>query len=316
MQPEVSVIIAAYNAAQFIERAVASALDQQGVDMEVVVVDDASTDDTLAVLRRLDSRRVKVIAREQNGGAAAARNTGFTVAQGAWIAVLDADDSMEPGRLVRLLDRARLADAQIVIDNLIVDTEDLSFEGNGKTKFPRDFLERHPTVDLACYLTSNTMFGPNPDLGYAKPVFEAGFVARHSIRYDERLRVGEDFHFVAECLARGALCVVDPTPGYRYYVRNSSVSSRLTDGDIAAMIAAIQRFGQTHRLRPSERRALAKRMRSMHNAAAFVRAVDQIKAGDILSGVRTALARPTSLPLFRMPIATRLKWREPTARQP
>ncbi|MBC7104582.1 MAG: glycosyltransferase family 2 protein, partial [Firmicutes bacterium] len=100
---EVSVVITAYNAAGFLERAVTSVLGQTVPVSEVVVVDDASEDETPAVAGALarGHARVRYVRREENGGASAARNEGVRRARGAWIAFLDADDAWLPEKLER-----------------------------------------------------------------------------------------------------------------------------------------------------------------------------------------------------------------------
>jgi len=90
----VSVIIPAYNAAAFVREAVDSALAQTHPDIEVIVVDDSSTDDTPQVLAEYGDR-IRVH-RQPNGGVAAARNAGARLATGEWVAFLDADDVWAP----------------------------------------------------------------------------------------------------------------------------------------------------------------------------------------------------------------------------
>jgi glycosyltransferase involved in cell wall biosynthesis len=97
----VSAIIPAYNAQAFIREAVDSALAQTHRDLEVIVVDDSSTDDTPQFLRGY-SDRITVI-RKRNGGAAASRNAGANAATGDWLAFLDADDVWEPEKIARQL---------------------------------------------------------------------------------------------------------------------------------------------------------------------------------------------------------------------
>lgn len=99
--PTVSVIIPAYNAAAFIADTVRSALDQSYRDLEVIVVDDGSTDGTLAALDGLGGR-IRVH-QQANGGVARARNTGVAMARGTWIAFLDADDLWLPHKLEQQL---------------------------------------------------------------------------------------------------------------------------------------------------------------------------------------------------------------------
>ena len=81
--------------------AVASVLAQEGVDFELVVVDDGSSDDTLAVLGGFDDPRLQVIARA-NGGFSTARNSGIAAATGGWMTFLDDDDAALPGWLAGL----------------------------------------------------------------------------------------------------------------------------------------------------------------------------------------------------------------------
>jgi glycosyltransferase involved in cell wall biosynthesis len=106
---EMSTVIAAHNAARTIRAAVTSALDQQTLPvLEVVVVDDGSTDGTAEVVGEIDDARVRLISRP-NGGPAAARNTGIAAARGAYIGFLDSDDLWLPGyaeRATALLDAA------------------------------------------------------------------------------------------------------------------------------------------------------------------------------------------------------------------
>lgn len=90
----VSVIIPVYNGAATVAEAIASALAQTRADLEVIVVDDGSTDATPAILQRFGDR-IRVI-RRPNGGISAARNSGVAVATGQYLAFLDCDDLWEP----------------------------------------------------------------------------------------------------------------------------------------------------------------------------------------------------------------------------
>ncbi len=92
---QVSVIIPAYNGTtRYLEQAIHSVLAQTYVDHEVIVVDDASTDDTRGLVRKIS--HVRYQRRSHNGGQAAARNTGAQLAQGPYLAFLGQDDLREP----------------------------------------------------------------------------------------------------------------------------------------------------------------------------------------------------------------------------
>jgi glycosyltransferase involved in cell wall biosynthesis len=97
MNQLVSIIITNYNYSLFIEKAIASAINQDYTSKEIIVVDDGSTDDSLEVIRKFGSN-VKLV-RKTNGGISSARNAGFLEAHGFYIAYLDADDYWEPTKL-------------------------------------------------------------------------------------------------------------------------------------------------------------------------------------------------------------------------
>lgn len=103
---DVSVVIPAYNAAPTIGAAVISALNQTLTSIEVLVVDDGSTDGTSAIVDSLGSSDSRVrLLKQSNAGVGAARNAGIRIARGAYIAPLDADDTWEPEKLERQVRR-------------------------------------------------------------------------------------------------------------------------------------------------------------------------------------------------------------------
>jgi glycosyltransferase involved in cell wall biosynthesis len=101
-RPLISVIVPAYNAARLLPEAIASIRAQRWEPLEILVVDDGSTDETPAVTSALASVRVF---RKPNGGAASARNFGLQEARGDWISFLDADDLWPPDKLACLAPR-------------------------------------------------------------------------------------------------------------------------------------------------------------------------------------------------------------------
>lgn len=112
-EPFFSIIIPAFNRGRMLRRAVDSALAQEGVEFEVIVVDDASTDDTLAVARSYSDPRITVLARPTNGGPCQARNAGVDASRGRWLVMLDSDDALQPHALRRLRARCELAGPDI-----------------------------------------------------------------------------------------------------------------------------------------------------------------------------------------------------------
>ncbi|MEO1798461.1 MAG: glycosyltransferase family 2 protein, partial [Pseudomonadota bacterium] len=122
LEPTVSVIVPAYKASDTIERAVGSALKQRTTSVEVIVIDDASPDDTAQIVEGLCQRddRVRLIRLEKNSRQSFARNTGIAEARGRWIAILDADDAFADHRLDVLVEHAERRGLDMVADNQLL----------------------------------------------------------------------------------------------------------------------------------------------------------------------------------------------------
>jgi glycosyltransferase involved in cell wall biosynthesis len=98
---KVSIIVRTYNRAYILAEALESALKQSFTDFEIIVVDDASSDNTEEVVRKFHDDRIELIRHSQNKGVAAANNTGVQAAQGEFIAWLDSDDTWKPDKIDR-----------------------------------------------------------------------------------------------------------------------------------------------------------------------------------------------------------------------
>ncbi len=106
LSEKVSVVIPAFNYAHFLPEAIASVLSQTWVDLELIVVDDGSTDDTPTVCARQGDARFRTV-RQANAGLSAARNTGIREARFAYVGFLDADDRWEPTFLATVMRELR-----------------------------------------------------------------------------------------------------------------------------------------------------------------------------------------------------------------
>jgi succinoglycan biosynthesis protein ExoO len=302
--PEVSVIIAAYNVQNYIERTVQSALDQQDVTVEIIVVDDASTDDTAKIVSHIDDPRVKLLRRTQNGGPSLARNEALAVAKSPWIAILDGDDVFMPDRLKRCLHRAEAAAADIVVDNLEIYREE---DGARIPMFRDKDFGSKPSLDLATFIKGNMSFLGSTSLGYVKPIFSAEFLKNNNLRYDPGIRIGEDYMLLAEALALGARCVIEGTPGYVYTVRKGSISHRLSVADIERMQAGDKLFLAKYKLDQKAQKAQKWRNFSLNEALAFTQLVDAIKQKHLISALRIIAIRPSAAFHLWRPVGARLQ---------
>jgi succinoglycan biosynthesis protein ExoO len=220
--PAVTVLIAAYNAASFLHRAVASALRQSLPVKEVLIVDDASTDGTVEEAHRLSrsDERIRVIALPRNGGPSAARNAGLDAAAGEWIAVLDADDAFLPSRLEQMLACALRMRADVVVDNFHY--YHLASNTYGSPVLQQDAPDS--VASFAEYLSKARPYGQEVDWGLLKPMFRKAFLDERRLRYPLKTRHGEDFLLMCDVFLQGATYAVCRQPGYLYTSADANLS--------------------------------------------------------------------------------------------
>ena len=211
--PDVTVVIPVYNRKRFLGEAIESVLAQDfDGDVEIVAVDDGSTDGSAAVAESYVGVRV---VRQENRGPSAARNTGITAAAGRWLAFLDADDLMAPSKL------------RIQVGHLeahpgvgcLLGRQETRHEGDGPTPA---WLRRDP------------VYG---DPGGISPVTAvlATETARRVGGFDERLRQWEGRDLLMRLRAEGVrIAVVDEVVQYRR-VHDENVSHTMSDGRDALM---------------------------------------------------------------------------------
>jgi Glycosyl transferase family 2 len=180
----ISVVLPTHNRADLVQRAVRSVIAQSYSNWELLVVDDASEDDTPNVLSTFTDSRVRVLRREQQGGAGATRNTGLAEARGEFIAYLDDDNVMHPHWLKAVAWAFDLhPEALVMIGARIIDDE-VRNQGLGSGGWPqlappgfdRDAIARESVADLMQVAHRRELPGA---------------------RFDERIRVVEDWDLLA-----------------------------------------------------------------------------------------------------------------------
>ncbi|UVF18410.1 glycosyltransferase [Microvirga terrae] len=296
MHPRVSIIIPTYNAAAHIGRALQSARLQTIEDIEIIVIDDGSSDATAEIVARVADAdcRVLYIARRQNGGPSAARNDGIEKASGEWIAVLDADDEMASNRLERLLELGGATSADIVADNIIVSPEAHYAKGHhrkGRPALPSSGLPYHFSVDAVEYIRRNMMLTSGFKLGYLKPMFRRDMLRASGLFYDTDVRIGEDYLLCLQALLTGARFVVTSEALYRYWVNPGSLSSKLTKRDILALQKAQHSVVALCTNEPL-RRQLAAYDRHLIELLMYTDFVETLKHGRLHQAAASALLRP------------------------
>jgi glycosyltransferase involved in cell wall biosynthesis len=287
----ISVVIPAYNAANWLEATLASVASQTHPADEVIVVDDGSTDATAAIAAASGARVIST----PNRGLCTARNTGIERASGDWIALLDADDLWHPDKLARQAHAAALAP-----DAAIVATDHYSFVEEGRVYLPsilHDRRKRFSALDPQEIATGiwrlvnmgtrlvrlGMVFIPSTWLLRRDLVLAVG-------GFDDTFRYCEDYEFLLRVLARSDLLVVDaPLLGYRRF--HASSLSRNAE----AMTGALIQIGDAlaarpERYAPGAAAAFAPRLReALVESAAF-----QLKRGESRHA-RALLARAAAI---------------------
>lgn len=307
MSLEASIIIASYNVAPYIERAVRSALAQDGVNLEVIVVDDGSKDATCDIVEAIGDARVRLIRQAVNGGPGAARNRGFEEAKGEWLVVLDGDDAMEAGRVRRCISLAKQMNADIVVDNLTVVRE---VDGTTFPMFAPEFFAAMKRLELHQFIDGAEATQGNYTLGYIKPIFSASFIKQHALRYRSELKIGEDYILLAEALALGAICAVEPQAGYQYTARAGSISHRLSVQTMEHMLEADRQFTSRFTLDAKAAKAQRKRSAQLKEWWAYTLLVDAIKARSVVGALHAIRQQPSAVRHLWEPIAKRLSGRK------
>lgn len=173
--PRVSVVMAVYNAAPFLEEAIVSILSQSWRDFELIVVDDASSDGSGAILDRQEDPRIRMIRHPINLGASLSRNDALAAARGEYVAIMDADDVCAPTRLERQVEYLDAHPAVGLVGCAIYDNIDVNGAVLYTTFLPADNESiQQALLQRWCFLHSSIMFRKHlyHAAGGYRPAFE------------------------------------------------------------------------------------------------------------------------------------------------
>lgn len=255
----VAVIMASMNAEDTIGRAVRSALAQSEA-REIIVVDDGSRDDTAGAAWACDdgTGRLQVIRMKQNRGPSAARNVALEHMKSEWFTILDSDDFMDEGRLGRML-AAGAGGYDFIADDLWLVRE-------GDETGPRDILwdkddasVRKP-LSLEYFVLANIPVKTRMrrELGFIKPLIRSSKLRELALRYDEGMRLAEDFDLYCRLLAGGARGLLTEPMGYVAVRRGDSLSARHDHNALRALYQSALNLQKLPDLSETEAAALSK----------------------------------------------------------
>ena len=221
---KVTVIIPAFNAEPYIQQALESVLNQTEQNLEVIICDDCSTDNTVTVIQSMINidNRIKLLKNTHNKGPSYSRNRAITEAKGDWIAILDADDFYHKDRLKALLLLAESNQADMVADNICY----VDVDGNHKIIAIEDskLNSQIKVIDAKTYIENDLPTTTSFNYGFLQPIIRTAFLKENQISYDESTNLGEDFILCAELLIKGAKFILTKHPYYYYRVVDQSFS--------------------------------------------------------------------------------------------
>lgn len=309
--PIVSVLIPAYNAEKFIAAAVDSARRQTLRNIEIIICNDGSSDQTEMILKEIATidPRVKVVNNSGNLGVSSTRNIMLQNACGRWIAFLDADDLMDSRRLETLVNLGNHHQVDVVIDNLIWINVDANKCVGPAVRIISENLPLSPTT----FINRSSTIGFS--WGYLQPIIRTNWIRQNEISFDSQLKIGEDFCFLCSCFIDGATGIFLPEPMYYYRISSQSATTlRENKGKYSfeQLITGTQKLLERAKFcgNAEAEAALHDRVEFLADMLVFSGIVDSMRTMDIASAVKGMMRlRFRFLKIFFYRVRQKLVWK-------
>ena len=287
----VSVIVPAHNVELYIDHTLASIRAQTLRSLEILVVDDASCDATarMAAAHASQDPRVRLMRMTENRGVCRARNEGLAVALGRWIAFVDSDDWLEPGRLARMVEAAEHMDLDWLADD--------QFMVSRPNARPSGRVLRSEPAGLSRMDIAHLVVRDPPEIvgyGTLKPLVRRSFLRRHQLAFRLGQERYEDFLFHVDCGLHGARMGLLNQPLYYYRRRPGSLTTVDPLTTLTRMLeqnAIAEHAAREHgpvRLQA----ALARRADQIRSSLAYRRLLRDLGRREVGSALRTLRADP------------------------
>ena len=226
MSPKVSIIIPVYNTEKYLRECLDSVLSQSLTDIEVICVNDGSTDSSLDILNEYAAKdpRVTVINSETNNGLACARDLGLQRMTGKWVKFVDSDDLLSEGTLERQVNAAEADDVDILVHTIepFFESEEIAENFKSyKTRYP--IHGEYPSI-----MSGSDYFQQAYDNGDYRAetpmrLFRAEFLAKNDLRFKKKLFSSEDEFFTPLATLYADRVRVLNEAGYLYRIRADSI---------------------------------------------------------------------------------------------
>ena len=197
IQPLVSIIIPTYNGSKRITRTLESIINQDYDNLEIIVVDDVSTDNTVEICKNVlegSSRKFRIVKREKNGHQSAARNSGLKVANGKYVIFFDHDDLCERNFVSSLCNEAEAKEADLVLC-----AYQFYYEDEDQYKVEERLLGLNFTSPEECLYAGITEKIPLWSIWNV--IFRKNLIDKYNLRFNERCYIREDREFTQKFIA-------------------------------------------------------------------------------------------------------------------
>ena len=213
--PILSIIVPVYNVAPYLREGLDSILNQEVQDIEILCINDASTDSSISILKEyeLQDKRIKIFNHIQNKGLSAARNTGILNAQGEYIAFFDPDDWIEKNMYKEMLHEMKENQTDIVMCGF------QTYPGNTTVipHFPSNIV-----LNPLQFIGKNFKIHTYNDLCFTwRFLFKRDFIISKKLLFIEAIRYAEDMVFNFAALMQCKRIILIPKPLYHYRVNNT-----------------------------------------------------------------------------------------------
>ncbi len=225
----ISVIIPAYNAEKRIGQCLDSVVLQKGVNLEVLIIDDGSSDETVSICRMYEKKYsfCRVI-QQENSGVSAARNTGLENCNGKWIVFVDADDELESGTLQKAHQLAESKRCDTVCWNGLYQKKD-TVQPMNPFRLPSNLIEKHNLHWLwesLYHLTTDEIYTGDYFRACWGKLLSANVIQRSRLRFPTGMKIGEDAVFLFSYFHLCQKVWMEDCCWYRYFVSDLSATGR------------------------------------------------------------------------------------------
>jgi len=225
-QPRVSVVVPCYNRAGTVGSSVRSVLEQSFSDLELIVVDDGSTDTTLGILDAIDDPRLQILRKDTNAGVSAARNSGIATARAQWVAFQDSDDIWHPDKLARQMNILEAPGA-----NHVAAYCGMEIEMAGETRYVPQRGAAHREGDVLPGLVWHSFISTQTLIIRREILQEVG-------GFDEDLRALVDWELMLRVAQSGPVALIDEPLVRQRFSSNSITNDPLRRVEARAALVA------------------------------------------------------------------------------